>query len=150
MLCATGNFKHNHEGYFEQPALDPFYTTMRTKAIARGWLKFDVDDFIITGSNTYRDDGIEREVSSFLRTLGWETTKTNHALRAYAGGLVCLKYGIYKAKEFLRHSSVKVTEQHYMYLLKHPLIESIRETCPARWATVETAAPVLSIVEKTA
>lgn len=157
MLCATGQFKHNHEGYFEQPALDPFFSIMRNKAIARGWLLLgrasvpaSQDDYIITGSDSYRADGIEREVSAFLRQLGWETTKTNHALRAYAGGQVALKYGIYKAKEFLRHSSVKVTEQHYMYLLKHPLLDTIRDASPVKWATAEPIAPILTIVERTA
>lgn len=151
MLCATGQFKHNHEGYFELPALDPFYTIMRTKALARGWINsVGNSTFIIDGSPTYRTDGLQREVSLFLRNLGWTTNKTNHALRAYAGGLVCLKYGVYKAKEFLRHSSVKVTEQHYMYLMKHPLVDSIREACPAKWATLEAAEPILSIVERSA
>jgi hypothetical protein len=37
-----------------------------------------------------------------------------------------------------------------MYLLKHPLIDSIREACPVRWATTEPAAPILSIVERSA
>jgi integrase len=143
MLCASGQFKHNHEGYFELPALDPYFTIMKNKATARGWMPS-------APSTTYRTDGVQREVSLFLRNLGWDTNKTNHALRAYAGGLVALKYGIYKAKEFLRHSSVKVTEQHYMYLLKHPLIDSVRDACPAKWATIEPAAPILSIVERSA
>jgi len=155
MLCATGTFKHNPEGYFEQPALDPFYTTLRTKALARGWLRSGdapapSDDYLITGTPTYRADGIEREVSAFLRAQGWETKKTNHALRAYAGSLVCLKYGVYKAKEFLRHSSVKVTEQHYLYLMKHPLVDTIRDACPAQWATVAATAPILTLVERSA
>jgi integrase len=146
MLCATGDFK-DHGVYFELPALDPWYSIMRTKALGRGWLSATpTDDYLIAGSMTYRTDGLERDVSTWLRSLGWETTKTSHALRAYAGSQVCLKYGVYKAKEFLRHSSVKVTEQHYMYLLKHPLIDSIRESCPVRWATLERPAPVLSIV----
>lgn len=147
MLCATGEFKHNHGGYFELPALDPWYSIMRTKAYTRGWLSpTPTDDYIITGSMTYRTDGLERAVSAWLRDLGWETTKTNHALRAYSGSQVCLKYGVYAASQFLRHSSVKVTEQHYMYLLKHPLIQSFRESCPAQWATFE---PHLRIVEQT-
>lgn len=148
MLCATGAFKHNHEGYFELTALDPFYTLMRNKAIARGW--YHSSGPIITGSPTYRRDGIQREASLFLRGQGWETKKTNHALRAYAGGLVCLKYGVYRAKEFLRHSSVKVTEQHYLYLLKHPLVDAIREACPAKWATVEPAPFVATVIAASA
>jgi integrase len=143
MLCATGDFKNNH-GYFELPALDPWFSLMRTKALTRGWLSTTpTNDYLITGSMSYRTDGLERDVSTWLRGLGWETTKTNHALRAYAGSQVCLKFGVYKAKEFLRHSSVKVTEQHYMYLLRHPLIDSIRESCAAKWATLE---PTLTVV----
>jgi len=152
MLCATGKFKHNHEDYFEMPALDPYYTTLRRAALARGWLPSDPADasYVISGSDSYRADGIERDVSAFLRDHGWETRKTNHALRAYAGGQVCLVYGVYKAKEFLRHSSVKVTEQHYLYLMKSPLVDAIREACPAKWATLEPAAPILSLLAKTA
>jgi integrase len=148
MLCATGEFK-DHGVYFELPALDPWYSIMRTKAYARGWLSpTPTDDYIISGSMTYRTDGLERDVSAWLRSLGWETTKTSHALRAYAGSQVCLKFGVYEASKFLRHSSVKVTEQHYLYLMKHPLVDSIRESCPVRWATLERPAPVLSIVAR--
>jgi integrase len=145
MLCATGKFKHNLEGYFEVPALDPFYSILMTRSLERDWMqpkengKPASDELLITGSATYLNDGLQRDVSAFLRGHGWTTKKTNHALRAYAGGQVCLKYGVYKAQQFLRHSSVKVTEQHYLYLMKHPLVDKIRDACPARWATLDTA-----------
>jgi len=150
MLCASGQFKHNLAGYFELPALDPYYTTLRTAAAQHGWRPDPSHPshaaYIIEGSDSYRTDGLERDVSAWLRAHGWETTKTNHALRAYAGGQVCLKYGIYRAKEFLRHSSVKVTEQHYLYLMQNPLVDTIRDACPVRWATLEPATPKLIVL----
>jgi hypothetical protein len=35
------------------------------------------------------------------RGLGWETQKTNHGLRAYAGSQIAMKYGIYEAQTWL-------------------------------------------------
>lgn len=132
----------NKTGRVQVRALDPYYTTLRTKALAREWLKFDAtqSEFtlpLITGSPTYRDDGLEREVSDFLRTHGWNTQKTNHALRAYAGSQVAMRYGIYEAQTWLRHSSVKVTEQHYSHFVSKFRPADL-ETLPAAWATAQT------------
>lgn len=155
MCVATGVFKHNVQGKFEVAALDPFYTTLRTKALARGWLKLDainsqpstINDFIITGSASYRTDALPRTVSDFLRTHGWQTKKTNHALRAYAGCQVAIRYSLFDAQRFLRHSSIKVTQDHYMYLLNGQHLEYLRAHCTAKWATLDQP-PTLTIVEK--
>jgi integrase len=74
-------------------------------------------------------------VSEFLRKDAhkWETMKTNHALRAYAGSQVAMKYGIYDAQCWLRHSTVKVTEQHYSHFIKRFRPADL-DTIPARWA----------------
>jgi len=68
---------------------------------------------MIEGSDTYREEDLFRGIGSWLRKLGWETRKTNHALRAYSGSQVAMKYGIYDAQAWLRHSTVKVTEDSY-------------------------------------
>jgi integrase len=133
----------NKTGLVQVRALDPFYTIMRTKAIARGWL---TGDFIILGSASYRADGLPRGVSDFLRGLGWQTQKTNHALRAYAGSQVAMKYGIYDAQTWLRHSSVKVTEAHYSHFVckfKPANLDDIA----AHWAVLDQV-PVLTIVQQ--
>lgn len=113
-------------------ALDPYYTTLRTLAEIHGWWpSIASDELIIPGTTTYRTDVIFREVSAWLRSLGWQTTKTNHALRAFAGGQVAMKYHIYDAQVFLRHSSVSVTETFYKYFVDNfrSNIES-----PVKWA----------------
>ena len=72
------------------------------------------DTLVIEGTDSYRNDALFRAVSDFLCRLGWETKKTNHALRAYASGQIAMKYGIYEAQVFLRHSTRwEVTEQSY-------------------------------------
>jgi integrase len=136
VLDGTAQVK-NGTGLIQVRALDPFYTTLRTKATARGWLNLDHDELLITGSDSFRSDGIERAVSAFLRTHGWTTRKTNHALRAYAGSQIAMKYGIYEAQTWLRHSSVKVTEGHYSHFI-HKFKPANPENLTARWATLET------------
>jgi hypothetical protein len=132
-------------------ALDPWFSTMQRLATDRGWWPSSTlnpqpsTDLIIPGSASYRTDGLFRAVSDWLRQLGWETRKTNHALRAYAGGQVAMKYGIYEAQVFLRHSTVKVTEQNYSYFINHFKPANL-DTLAARWATVPEKAKVSSAV----
>jgi hypothetical protein len=135
MLLARGFFK-NRAFEFEAPALDPWFTIMSKRIIAEKWAG-QPDDFVIQGSKTFRGDENFRDVSAWMRGLGWQTQKTNHALRAWAGCQVAVKYDLWEACRFLRHSSVQVTEGHYMYLLKGPHIAWMREHCIARWATFE-------------
>lgn len=131
----------NKTGLIQVRALDPFYTTLRVKALSRGWLILDPShpsytSHVIEGSDSYRADGIEREVSAFLRLHGWQTQKTNHALRAFAGSQVAMKYGIYDAQTWLRHSSVKVTEGHYSHFVRK-FKPANPDDLPARWAVLE-------------
>jgi len=90
----------------------------------------------LQGTQTYRTDLAFRAVSAWMRGLGWGTRKTNHALRAYAGSQIAMKYGIYDAQVWLRHSSVTVTEGHY-----HQYVADFKpanqDDIPARWATLE-------------
>lgn len=133
----------NGSGLIQVRALDPFYATMKRIAQQRGWWpqltngKL-LDEPIIPGNDTYRTDGLFRAVSEWLRALGWETMKTNHALRAYAGSQVAMKYGIYEAQIFLRHSTVKVTEANYSHFVSKFKPADL-ETIPARWAVLSTA-----------
>jgi integrase len=114
-------------------ALDPWFSILRTKIAAKGW-RGEPDDYIITGSQTHRTDEIFRAVSDWMRAHGWETQKTNHALRAYAGSQIAMKFGIYEAQMWLRHSNVKVTEDHYSHFVK-AFKPADPDSLPARWAT---------------
>ena len=135
----------NGSGLIQVRALDPYFSTLKRVAIARNWWPKEqgTDTLIIQGTETYRTDGLFRAVSDWLRTLGWETMKTNHALRAYAGSQVAMKYGIYEAQMFLRHSTVKVTEANYSHFIQKFKPANL-DTLPARWATIPTAPKVTS------
>jgi integrase len=94
----------------------------------------------------YTEDATFRAVSAFLRGLGWDTGKTNHELRKYAGSQIAMRYGIYDAQCWLRHSTVKVTEQHYTGYVKRFKPADLT-TIAAHWATLAPAAPILRIVD---
>lgn len=131
-------------------ALDPFYTAMSTIARRRGWDGRDTlpagpsSNPVLTGHETERTDAVWRRVSAFLTARGWETDKKAHTLRAYAGGCVAMRYDIYEASRFLRHSSVQVTEQHYGHYIRTFRPEN-PETLPWRWA-VEQGQPAITIL----
>lgn len=107
----------NHSARFTVPPLDPFWTVMMRRVKREGWRGADTD-LVITGSYTERTEAIYRDIGRWLRAIGWKMQKTNHALRAYSGSMVAAKWGIYRASAWLRHSSVKVTEQHYDHFVK--------------------------------
>lgn len=133
----------NGSGLVQVRALNPYYTTMMDKVAANHW-RADENELIITGTDYYRSDELYCRVGGWLRSLGWETLKTNHALRAYAGSQVAMKYGIYEAQMFLRHSTVKVTEQNYSHFV-NKFKPADLATIPARWATIAPAAPMSDV-----
>jgi len=122
-------------GLLQVRALDPFFSQMMATVERNKW-RGEPEDFIIPGSNAYRTDGLFRAATNWLRTLGWKTHKTNHALRAYTGGLIAMRYSIYEAQMFLRHSSVKVTESNYAHFIQKFKPADI-ESIPARWAVAD-------------
>ena len=125
----------NGTGFIQVRALDPWFSATKRLATERGWWPATLTDaLIISGSDTYRKDGLFRSVSAWMRKQGWATKKTNHALRAFAGGQVAMKYDIYQAQMFLRHSTVKVTEQHYTHFVKTFRPEHL-ESLSVCWAT---------------
>ena len=96
-------------------ALDPFYSRLMAKIHARGWREEDGD--FVWGKDTtasFRRYAGPQQVGRFLRALpGWSGHKTNHRIRDWLGSQIAMKYGIFGASLFLRHSSVAVTPQHY-------------------------------------
>ena len=119
-------------------ALDPYFNQMRLRVETKKWRR-NPEDYVIKGTDTYRTDDVYRAVSDFLRSHGWQTKKTNHALRAYSGCQIAMKYGIYEAQMFLRHATVKVTEENYSHFVRK-FKPADMDTIPARWATA--AVPV--------
>jgi integrase len=131
----------NLTGILQVRALDPYYSIFRAKAKPAAREKT-----VLTGYATWKNDAVFRTVSHWLENLGWNTRKATHALRAYAGSQVAMKYGIYEAQIFLRHSTVKVTENHYSYFVKRFRPADL-DAVPARWAEAPPAVPVLRVLE---
>jgi integrase len=142
VLDGTAEVK-NGSGLVQVRALDPWFNFMRQRVEAQTW-RGKPEEFIITGNATFRTDDIFRAVSEWLTKLGWQTMKMTHALRAYAGSQVAMKYGIYEAQCWLRHSTVKVTEQHYTHFVKRFRPADVN-ALPATWAQLQEG-PVLRLL----
>ena len=144
VIDASASVK-NLSGRLHVRALDPYFSQMLARLGKEGW-RGAKDDFILTGTMTDRSDLTFRAVSSFLRSHSWKTNKTNHALRAFAGSQIMMRYGSYEAQCWLRHSSVDITERFYSYFVKRfkPADVTTMETC---WAVIPAQAPALRIFE---
>lgn len=98
------------------PPIDPFWRVFVNRIERENWKDKDTEAVVPVTDHEY--DELLRGIGAWMRGLGWETAKKSHALRAYVGGLLAMKWDIYRASVWLRHSSVKVTEQAYSYFLK--------------------------------
>lgn len=80
------------------------------KAIAR---LENPDDHLLTGSPTERKEKTFRRISTWMREIGWDTQKTFHEWRAWAGCQVILQSDLLTGSMWLRHSSVAITQAAY-------------------------------------
>jgi integrase len=62
----------------------------------------------------YRCERVFTRFSVWLRAHGVASTKPLHMLRKEYGSQVCARHGLYAASRALRHSDVRVTQQHYL------------------------------------
>jgi integrase len=67
-----------------------------------------------TAYNYYRCEPIFDRVNGWLKAHGVSARKPLHALRKEYGSLINKKFDLVTAKELLRHSSVAITEAHYV------------------------------------
>lgn len=83
------------------------------------------DAFVITGTDTERKEDVFRRVSTWMRSLGWETQHHIHELRAWAGCQIAEKSprGLLDAQTFLRHAQFSTTEKFYGHHMKRRLDE---------------------------
>lgn len=68
---------------------------------------------LLQGTKTERTEETFRRISAWMRTLGWDTQKTHHEFRAWAGCQIAMKHGLLAARDFLRHASITTTEKYY-------------------------------------
>lgn len=102
----------NGSGELRMTPLNPFWRIFNHFATVRGWRKASGPVLDGTCSADVRDYPFTH-IGLILRRLGWETQKTNHALRDLAASLITTKFGANKAQWWARHSSVTTTEAHY-------------------------------------
>jgi hypothetical protein len=108
-LDARGTFK-DQTGVLRTRVLEPFYSIFMAHAKAQGW--YASSGQILNG--VYWD--FDRNVSSWMKGLGWNTKKHLHALRAWAGSLVYTKYGAGMACLFCRHGHEQTTKDFYGWM----------------------------------
>ena len=70
-------------------------------------------DFSRPWGQRYRCSSVFEKVNAWLRANGVEGNKPLHTLRKEAGSMIATQHGIFAAAQFLRHSDIKVTAEHY-------------------------------------
>ena len=106
----------SQSGDIQVPPIDPFWTCFVHRIHREGW-KGQPGETVLHAQSPGEVQTLYRELSAWMLHLGWNTPKKSHALRAYAGSLVAMRFDIYRASKFLRHASVAVTEIHYTQFL---------------------------------
>jgi integrase len=94
-----------------------------TIALLRGFYAKRKSNFVLesetaprmaTGYSHYRAQKTFRRLVAWLRAQGIKNRNPIHTLRKLFGSLICEEFGIFAASSALRHSSVAVTERHYL------------------------------------
>ena len=70
----------------------------------------------------YRAGAVFDKLNTWLRKHGVKAQKPLHELRKELGALITTKYGIFAAKEVLRHSDISTTARHYAEQKDRPVI----------------------------
>ena len=88
------------------------------------------EDYITRGPHhSARTEYVARDVSRWMRDLGWGTQKTLHAWRAYAIAQIVKSHGMKQASLWARHASILVTERSYGHFITLN-IDSVPLTLP--------------------
>lgn len=136
-------------GQLEVKPLEPFWSLLRRGIERNGW-QGAPDDFILAqrpqtagvhGGLVFRHGGhCDRtywpfyHVGKWLRSLGWNLQKTNHALRDCAASFVTMKWGLDRAKLFCRHETRATTEANYSRFVREDLMDNPKSLAWLRWA----------------
>jgi hypothetical protein len=128
-LCRAGGVtQKNKRNVLEVSAVDPFWKILNRWLVKNNW-QGQPGDYCLaerpkqTGLGDrlkYAEGGkCDRElwpfylVGKWLRSLGWTTQKTNHALRDLVASKITMKYGLDAARDWCRHGQQSTTEKHY-------------------------------------
>lgn len=139
----------NASGEVDIPGLDPFHSILVRTAARNGWTGAP-DDLVLTerpqtagahahlrykhGGHTDRTYWPFYLVGKWLRWLGWETQKTNHALRDYAASQITMRYSLADASEWCRHSNLSTTQRNYNRFVQQAKRINAKSLAWLRWA----------------
>ncbi len=121
----------NQSGRLCVTPIDPFWKLLQGRIEREGW-RGKPSELVLAGTATDLAEDIFRNIGAWLRALGWKTEKTNHALRAYSGALVAMRFDVYRAQAWLRHRSVQTTQADYGHFVKNNVFRP--EKVRIRWA----------------
>jgi integrase len=85
---------------------------------------------VIPGTQTMRQESAYRDVSHWMRALGWDTEKTIHEFRAWSICQVANSQGIEAAQKFARHADLTTTQRNYGRYLTTQSARNIPLTSP--------------------
>ena len=83
-------------------------------------MKLASEESILSGSLTARRNLIKRDLSAWMRGLGWTRIKKAHELRKLRGSFWRSRYGLDRAHEWLGHSQYQTTLNYYARLPNEP------------------------------
>lgn len=129
--------------------LDPFWNFMLRVARRNNWVG-STDEPLLNAR--HKTDGQHRalqfshgghtdatywpftHIGWWLRDLGWDMTKTNHALRDYSASMITMRYSLADASEWCRHSSITTTQGSYNRFVQMGKRVNARALAWLRWA----------------
>jgi hypothetical protein len=120
----------NATGEIHIVPVDPFWNFMLATARRNGWTSAHSADATILaarpnqpGKHTHLQYSIGGHTDAtywpfahigwWLRDLGWETQKTNHALRDFTASMLTMRYSLSHASGWCRHSNLATTQRSY-------------------------------------
>lgn len=134
-------------GKIEVAPLDPFWRVLWFWIAKNNWDVGPTDFLLIArepvgglpgniqrGGISDRQEWPEVHASRWLRGLGWQTQKTNHALRDFSASMITMRYGLGSACDWCRHKTQVTTERNYSRFVKMSRRVDARELAWIRWA----------------
>lgn len=126
-------------GKIEVAPLDPFWRVLWFWVGKNGW-EVGPDELLLTarsdarGATTDRGFWPNTHGSHWLRWLGWQTQKTNHALRDFSASMITMRYGLGEACDWCRHKTLATTERNYSRFVKLSKRVDAKKLAWIRWS----------------
>ena len=134
LVRCTNTHAKNRTGKIEVSPLNPFWKILWYWIGKNNW-DVATDDYLLQGAiETDRTYWPEIHVSRWLRSIGWQTQKTNHALRDFSASMITMRYGLGEACDWCRHATISTTERHYSRFVKLSKRLDPKKLAWLRWA----------------